>query len=276
VIDGGRPDLKPEQSESWSAGLIFKPRFAPGFRLSVDYTRIEKVDEIQYAGANFLIDNEEIFQDRIVRGANLAGDPPGWAGPITSIDLTLINIASTELEAYDIQADYRLETERFGSFHGYAIATWQPHYRNQVLPISPVTDNVGFSGGLLDWRGNVGLDWDKGALTLSWNAQYYNSYFGYSADASDFSIANFVQNQGSAKIPSQIYHDLFATWRFDSAAGFAGGILANSEISVGIQNLFDTYPPILASFDPIAAGYSSYGDPRLRRYSISIRKNFGR
>jgi hypothetical protein len=34
-------------------------------------------------------------------------------------------------------------------------------------------------------------------------------------------------------------------------------------------------PPILASTNPAAAGYSTYGDPRLRRYSISLRKSFG-
>ena len=76
-------------------------------------------------------------------------------------------------------------------------------------------------------------------------------------------------------IPRQVYHDLIATYRFDAASPFAGGMLANSEISFGIQNLFDKSPPILASTSPVSSGYSTYGDPRLRRYSISFRKNFG-
>jgi hypothetical protein len=36
----------------------------------------------------------------------------------------------------------------------------------------------------------------------------------------------------------------------------------------------DTSPPIIASTAATSAGYSTYGDPRLRRYSISIKKNF--
>ncbi len=278
---GGSPDLRPEHSESWSAGIIFTPRFAADFRLSIDYTRIKKVDEIQSPNAQFLLDNEDAFPGRIVRGANLAGDPPGWAGPITSFDATLINIARTSVEAYDIQIDYALATERFGEFHWYAVATRQPHYRNQVLPDAPVVDSVGFSGGPLEWRGNLGLNWVRGPLALNWNAQYYDSYRIYTALALPLAPdqiaarANSVLNQGSAMISQQVYHDLIATYRFDTATSFAGGLLANSEISFGIQNLFDKSPPILASTDPTSAGYSTYGDPRLRRYSLSIRKSFG-
>jgi hypothetical protein len=43
------------------------------------------------------------------------------------------------------------------------------------------------------------------------------------------------------------------------------------------QNIFDDIPPILATINPYGIdGYSSLGDPRLRRYSISVRKAFGK
>ena len=37
-ITGDNPGLTPEQSESWSAGVILEPMLLPGLRLSVDYT----------------------------------------------------------------------------------------------------------------------------------------------------------------------------------------------------------------------------------------------
>jgi outer membrane receptor protein involved in Fe transport len=40
-----------------------------------------------------------------------------------------------------------------------------------------------------------------------------------------------------------------------------------------VQNLFDRSPPLQAVTAP-SGGYSYYGDPRLRRYSISVRKSF--
>jgi outer membrane receptor protein involved in Fe transport len=206
----------------------------------------------------------------------------GWAGPVTTLDVTNINIAKTEVEAYDIQVDYTAEAGGFGEVHVYALATWEPRYRNRILVTDPLVERVGFAGGPLEWRGNFGLEWQRGPWGLGWSAQYYHSYWVYTAlalpltPAQVASRANGVLNQGSATVPHQIYHDMIASYRFEGTASWAGGLLANAELSVGIQNLFDTSPPILASTSTTAAGYSTYGDPRLRRYSISLRKTFGR
>jgi outer membrane receptor protein involved in Fe transport len=188
---------------------------------------------------------------------------------------TFINIARTSLEAYDIQLDYTVQTRRFGDVNWYALATWQPHYENQRFATDPIVDKVGFADGLLEWRGNLGFDWTLGAWSLGWNMQYYDSYFVYNSTSSNPTMDLAVLNQGSDTIPRQMYHDLIATYRFDHAAGFAGGLLANSELSLGIQNAFNTSPPIIASQLTTDAGYSFYGDPRLRRYSMVFRKSFG-
>ncbi len=273
-FNGGGPGLRPEQSESWSAGMILTPRIAPGLRLSVDYTKIDKVDEIQNPGAQFILDNEDRLPGRIVRGPTRVGDDPDWAGPIISINSGLLNIARTSVEAYDIQVDYAVTTARFGDIRWYALATRQTHFKNQTLPIFPVVDSVGFARGPLQWRGNAGIAWDRGPLSLSWNSQYYDSYWVFAATFSPASVARATLDQGSPTVPSQIYHDLIASYRFDSPARGFAGLLADSEISIGIQNLFNESPPILASTGAVASGYSTYGDPRLRRYSISIRKRF--
>lgn len=262
--DGGNPDLLPESSRSFSAGVIVTPRFLRELRLSVDYVRIRKVDEIQSADPRFILQNEDAFPGRVVRGPNLDTDLPGWSGPVTLLDASLVNIARTTLEAYDFQLDYTQETRHVGAFHAYAIATWQPHYENQALPDSPVIDFAG--SRLLNWRGNFGLSWNRGPWRLGWNAQYYDSYCVTVNCA-------FNVDQGSAKIDSQIYHDITGGYRFDNSAG--AGFLADVDISFGIQNLLDKSPPALASTGAFSGGYSGYGDPRLRRYSISLRKSFG-
>jgi outer membrane receptor protein involved in Fe transport len=275
-FQGGNANLKPERSRSWSAGLILTPAFAPGFRFSIDYTRIFKRDEIQGIDPFLLLERPELFPGRVVRAAdNLPADLPGWLPPITSVDGTLINIAETQVEAYDFQADYRFNTP-LGAFRAHAIATREPHFKNRILPVLPETDSVGFSGGPLEWRGNLGLTWDRGPLTLAWNAQLYDSYLAYSLFENP---ATVILNQGSDTIPRQIYHDLIGTYRFDAVEGWAGGLLANSVISVGIQNLFDTSPPILATREPgasPAANFAVYGDARLRRYTVTLRRAFGK
>jgi outer membrane receptor protein involved in Fe transport len=44
------------------------------------------------------------------------------------------------------------------------------------------------------------------------------------------------------------------------------------ELFVGVQNVLDKHPPTLSSLTPTGT-YSPYGDPRLRRYTIGIKKN---
>src|SRR5690606_15570048 len=124
-ITGGSPGLKPEQSESVSAGAIFTPRFLPELRLSVDYTRIEKIDEIQTPSNAFLFEYEDQLPGRIIRGDNLPGDPAGWAGPVLVFDLTRVNIAKTSVEAFDFQVDYNLDLRRLGAMRIYALVTRQ-------------------------------------------------------------------------------------------------------------------------------------------------------
>ncbi len=275
-ISGGNPNLNPEQSESWSAGMVLTPRFAPALRLSLDYTRIEKTDEIYTPPWQFFLDYEDnLPEGRIQRGPNLPTDQPGWAGPITHFDASFLNASSTSLEAYDIQADYAVATDRWGAFRWYAVASWQPHYRGQVLPGTPFVENVGYSFGPLEWRGNLGVTWDRGPLSMTWNAQYYNAYRVYRSTSQPAAIDLAILNQGAEWIPDQIYHDLNATYHFDSDLQFAGGFLADVEVSVGVQNLFNESPPILAITSPSGRAYSPYGDPRLRRYTVTISKSFG-
>ncbi len=272
---GGSQDLVPEQSRSWSAGIIFTPDFLPGLRLTADYTRIRKADEIANIARQTLFDLEDRFPGRIVRAELTAADQAQdyTGGEIQSIDAGRVNLAHSELEACDIQIDYRWDTA-YGMFRANVIATYTSHLKLQVLEGSPARDWVGFTGGPLQWRGNGGLSWDRGAWAASWNMQYYDSYLVYSATTSDFLRDNLILNQGSSVIPDQIYHDLFVKYRFDDASGFGGGVLANGEVALGIANVFDTSPPILATSATIANGYSTYGDPRLRRYSLALTRRF--
>src|SRR5262249_8598981 len=148
--------------------------------------------------------------------------------------------------AYDFQLDYRINTTNKGAWHLYAIATHQTQYENQTLPnVAPIS-SVGYNNGVLPWRGNFGLDWEADAWALGWNAQYFDPYHVYSATASASSRAATVLNQGSDEIPSQMYHDLYATYRFDQGRLSGTDWLSGAEISLSLQNVLDKEPPALA------------------------------
>lgn len=262
----GNATLKPEKSTTLSAGVILTP--FEGFRFSADYTRIRKEDEIGGIPTPFLLANPDLFPGRVTRGP--ASD--GFAvGQITSIDLTPINLLRSQVQAVDFQLDYTLRTEKLGQFRFYGVATWQPDTVRQFIINAPSANYSGNLDGPLKWQGNVGVDWTMGRVSVRWNTQFYDSYTVYLTD-DDAGQRDFrITAQGAEKVPSQMYSDVYASYDFKDAAGPLNGV----RISAGIQNLFDKKPPVIAVSGFFAAPYSTYGDPRLRRFSISLRKSFG-
>ncbi len=267
--------LRPEHSASWSGGVIFTPDPLPGLRLSVDYTRIEKTDEIGVLDSQTLLDDD--FPGAIVRNALTAADAAlGYTGgTIRVFNGGQVNIAHSLMEAFDIQVDYSWET-RFGSFAANVLATVQPRLSQQAVPGSDEVDRVGYRNGPLKWRANAGLRWSRGAWDLGWNLQYYDASLVYTSSASTTVRNNAVLSQGSEWIPTQTYHDVYGRYRFENAPGFANALLENTELQISVQNVLNTSPPILASANALVAGYATEGDARLRRYSIAFTKRFGR
>jgi iron complex outermembrane recepter protein len=277
-IQGGNPNVEPEESETWSLGLILTPRFAQGLRVSVDYSRIRKKREIFQPTPAFILANEEYLPGRVIRGPKLPGDEEDWLGPVTQIDFSALNLSKAGVDAYDFQLDYQMELAGLGTFHFYSTVTWMESLTRQLTPETLTSDSVGYSDGPLELRGQAGLSWYRGPWSVAWNTQYFDTY---SVDFNGPGASESLNEerrifQGSETIPSQIYHDLSLSFEFaDSAPLFLDGV----RLTAGVQNIFNSSPPTIAAnginaFD--SGAYSQYGDPRLRRYSLSFRKSFGK
>lgn len=266
-VVGGNPDVQAEQSKSVSAGIIYTPSAIPGLRLSVDYTRIKKRDEIATLSQQEIVNLEDIIPDRIIRGPVVPSDPPGYAGPITSIDTSVVNISASRVEAYDFQVNYDHYFENMGDIQVYAVATRQTTLERQVIPTSPMVDRVGFSDGPLKWRGNIGIVWRLGNVTLAANTQFYDKYKVYSSTLPIEYIDSVTRIQGGYYVDAQSYTDVSARYVF------SGGRLNGAQVSLGIRNLFDQSPPVVAGWQG-TDGYSTFGDPRMRTYAITLKKTF--
>ena len=263
----GNPDLAPEESKSWSAGLIFTPRALPDLRVSLDYTRIEKSNAIISPGVNVsyaeLIDSEDFFPERVVRAP---ADGLYDVGQIVFLDFTHMNAADVEVTAYDMQVDYAIRTERFGNFELFALATKQTEYNLKLLPSLPMTNRVGItSSAPLEWKANIGANWRLGRWAAGWNASYYDSYLV--ADPALLSSDVTFANQGGRKVSSQLYHDMYVSFDLPLAASWVSG----AQVQLGANNVFNKTPPLdMGEYN----WYSEYGDPRLARYHLSLRMNF--
>jgi len=275
-LSGGSPDLKAEDSESVSGGVILTPRFLPGLRLSIDYTRITKTDEIGNLTISQTLDYEDQLPGRIVRAPLTAQDQTlGYTGgAITQIDFRTLNIAGKRVTAWDFQADYTWKTVSWGEFQSYASATYQPDFQTKSVPAVPFVQLVGNAATLL-WRGNGGLNWTKSRLSLGWNMQYYDSYRIYSQTATPAFIATSILNQGSPTIPSQVYHDVQLRYQWGAKPEGWQRYFAHTQVTVGVQNIRNTSPAITATTNESAIfAISPFGDPRGARYTMDVRRQF--
>lgn len=270
-FSGGNPNLKPESSKTWTGGVILKPHFLDGFRFSVDWTHLKKrdlyFDPTILLGTIFGSSQLQFDQflkynpDRVTRGPASGGYA---VGPITSIDVSMINLKSMETQAFDFTMNY--DTTLFG---GTLSAVGRATYVD-MLTIAPFADSpaVNYAGvattafsagaggqGSLRFRGSASVQWSKNRLSLGWQTRYMSSYYLMA----DHSV---VTAQGSAKVDSQIYHDMNISYRLP----------IKMTVYFGINNVFNKMPPLDVWQKPLF--YSAYGDPRLRNFYLRLTKSF--
>ena len=276
LIAGGNINVKQEESISFTAGVVFTPTFLDGLRLSADYVRIETTDEIVSLTEQLLLDRESDFPDRIIRGPLEPDAPTGFeAGPIRIIDIGNVNIASSSSSFVDYQVDYVFDSGRFGEFLLYGAASNILSFEQKILETDDPVDLVGFNTGRLEWAFSGGLSWNAGPHSVNWHFNYVDERKIFGAYSSDSSIERSVENQGSDRYESRTIHDIGYSYNFGSSRRFGNTPLGGTTLTVGVRNIFDV--------EPVPAAEGSFGsprfalqgvDPRLRRFSISIRHSF--
>lgn len=272
TISGGSPDLKPERARSLSVGLIASPFGSDGPRLSLDFTRIDKRDEIVTFPANTaarLIALEAQYPDRVTRAPLSDADRAlGFsAGPITGLDFRNINLGRTRIDAIDATLDHDFTVDRLGDFQARLRATWEPTLRQRLDDTAPAIERVGYSDGPLEWRVNGSIDWTRGRSTLGASFQLFSRYKPNYAVSPLHEDAFHIRQQGSRYIPGQLYFDVTGIYRFAPIAGSSG-----PKLRWGVINVFDHRPPTVA--DSRTPGYSYYGDPRRRRFQVTLELPF--
>ena len=274
ILMGGSPRIGPAEATSFSVGAVLNPQGRGGPRLSLDYSRTTVSHEPTWFPLTpaELLAAEAQYPDRVIRAPVTEQDrADGFAvGRVIALDKTLINAGRTEVEAVDLQLDWRLPTQDIGDVRVYGALTWEPTYATKGAFGAATINKVGYADGPLEWRGNGGVEWARGPLTIDLNAQYYASYSVTYADPASAGNAEYIRDQGGERVPAQVYVDLSLLRRFTAPIG--SGSPRTLEARLSIQNLFDRSPPIVAS--PANLGFSPYGDPRRRWITASLTARF--
>jgi len=265
TLSGGNPDLEPETSRNLNVGLVWSPEFLSGLRLSADWYKIEKNNNLTSLSAQAIVDQEDLFPGRVIRANPASGDQYG-VGEIVRVNTYMMNMLKMETAGLDLGVRYLLLNDAVGDFDFAINATFTDYYREQSAFNAPLVDWVGIpshnSASPIDTRINASLVWNRQQWGAGWNAQYYDAY------KIDPGSTTAILEQGRSTVSSQLYHDAFVRYRLPDHGTVWGGF----EITFGIKNLFDKIPPLDMSRTTFF--YSTFGDPRMRRLYVNIKKTF--
>lgn len=272
-LTGGNPDLEPEVATTLTYGFVWTPSFAPGLAITVDRFQLE-IDEIiasvsRQTALNMCYDTvDRQFCDVVTRGSHVL--LPGADYVLESVNEQLQNVASMDIRGVDVSADYAFDLggqRDLGRLSLSALITFYDKAEQVPLPGDDPLDLLGAAGGSTIDQGyvrrtaNANIGWMRGGLTANWNMRYIGK-----ADMSPDSA-----EAGFPKIGSHVYHNLRAGYTFDR------GMFENTEVYVGINNVFDKEPPFFASgtagtqaLDTIPGYYDIFG----RSYFAGTRIRF--
>ena len=262
LSSGGNPNLEPEQSVSKSFGLVLTPRFLAGLRVSVDWSEIRKSKNVTIISFNQAgVNLEDAVSDLVIRAPRTAGNDPlnfGF-GPIVGFNQGLRNAALVLSRSIDFGLDYTLPTSNGATWQVAAAGTRIDANRSQVAVTAPALERAG-TYSFPTWSANAALSWQRGALTLGWTGRFLDGYWFF-ADHQARGL------QGSARLGSVIYHDLFGSYQF----GADTGLVSNLELRAGVTNVLNKEPRLSADDLHFSDTWAS---PQMATYYVSVAKAF--
>ena len=250
ALTGGNPNLQPEVAISYTMGFNITPTSLPNFTASIDYYHIDLKDEIGEYPASILLQQclatgLPQYCSQIVRSPTTGGLTGATVAGGGYIIQTNVNIGSELVSGFDLQANYRLPLDRFGTLLFSLSGTYALHNYTTPSPQSLTYDCSGLFGSTCEtinpkWRQNLRMTWSTPwdvEVSAFWRyigkvSLDNNSYYPSLAYA-EFGAYNYF----NAEIPAYNYLDLSVSWN----------VLKQVQLRAGVNNLFDKNPPIVTS-----------------------------
>jgi outer membrane receptor protein involved in Fe transport len=248
---GGNLNLKPETADTFTAGVILRPSFLPGFNLTVDAFSIKVKDYINIIGADTILNQcaqtgAQAFCGLINRDANGSL----WQTPNGFVVDTNLNSGSVKTRGIDINAGYTYRLAEAGTISATFTGTYVDEFTYDKAPgIS--FDCAGLYGAQCGqpqakWRHQVRLTWQgSDGIGLSGRWRYIDpTRFENTSSNPNLAGPSFVLDR---RIPAQSYFDLAVTARVADKYTFR----------IGANNLLDREPPVLTQ---TASPIGSFGN----------------
>ncbi len=259
ILTGGKPNLGPEESKQWNAGIVWEPN--ANFNISVDYWDIRRDGTVQTLALSDLVKNYALFPGNFLRDAS---------GNLVAIDNRWVNAGQTITKGVDVNArlNGRLSDARWSVILD---GTYLLDKKSRLLASAPFGPS---EIGTFTRAGDLGLRW-KHTLTGTytrgvWTGMLQNVYKSGYTDYVLPGVAN-----GSV-VPPDWSPKVKAYQLWNTSVAYTG--VKNLTLTFGVKNLLDKDPPFSAAYDSNTGAGSSWeprvADPRGRSYTLTVDYKF--
>jgi outer membrane receptor protein involved in Fe transport len=266
-LQGGNPDLKPEQADTYTAGLTVRPAALPDFTGSIDYYHIKLKDAIGPLDAQIIMNNclntgDPLYCSQLIRNpvtGSLNGASVASRGYIVQ---TNVNIGAAVLDGIDVQAAYRLDLGgALGKLRFALNGAYQMKNETTPFPGGDTYDCAGLFGPTCQtvnpkWRHTALAMWQlPHGVTINTTWRFLGKVRLDNNDPNPLLFGSSLRDDDGnplaaiyrKRIGSVSYFDLTANWEFDERL----------QVRAGINNVLDRDPP-LAPTEIISGGAPNY------------------
>ena len=255
VIYGGNDQLDAEVGVTRNLGLVYQPLRLENLMLRLDYWQVKQSRTIQQPDVEAIL--------RGTQPGSVVRDENG----IATIDARLQNTGDRLIEGLDFGATWRTAMHDFGRLAfdfstSYLTAVEHTFAEFTVKGLARYTDVF---GSMPRYRMVLTTGWEKGAWSASTTLHF---------DPGVDEYVPSIDEHGPVKRRTAHYTtaDLQVAYHFGRPAGALAGLLRETEIYGGVENLWDERLPFFAS--TYQGWDNSLHDFRGRYYYFGLRKRF--
>lgn len=243
-IRGGSSSLDPEDNETLSVGFVLS-LFRDTVTFTADYWDLEQVDLVGLISAR-----EQMDLDAVLREQGLSGNPNVIRDPVTGqavqVQNQFLNLAGRQIKGVDYSLILDVPANDAGSFQFKLDVATLIEYKQTSSPVAQVLGTAGIpaaSGGTLMKRNDnpytraaARVRWTSPGMG-NWGASLFARYVGSVLDTSVTATVD-----GSTQfMPIDEYTQINLSGDYT----FSGnGVLDNTTIRVGVNNIADEAPPL--------------------------------
>lgn len=258
IITGGNPNLKPEEAEQRSFGVVIA--HSANFNVSLDWWEIERTNTIRSGfKLTTMTANYPLYAANFIRDSS---------GNITAIDQRYINTGGTLTRGVELDANLRGQLAG-GNWNIHLNGNYLDTFKTKNFDSLPYSDNlVGeyerYFNLPIKWKHTLAFGWNRG----DWAHMLTQVYRGGYKDWTPPGIRNGYR-------PPNWNPDVDSYTLYNYSVSWTG--IDKLKLTFGIRNLLNTDPPFTLRYldDGDGAGWEArVADPRGRSFTLLAEYSF--